>query len=188
MVESEARWQEWVMTTFECVETLWEPEWRTHHGLEIWSFYLPAWLDLRTDASEHLWMAVLATKRSELHTREGQHMTLFSMEVFAPSRGDRIPDANRMKLLLDQGILVVHSPQLNPHRLHDYSLEVFSDELDLINRIIDIIVNVDPDILVGWEVQATPWGYISFRGSQYGLDVAELMARAPTTLARSGTD
>ncbi|KAF8423160.1 hypothetical protein L210DRAFT_3668451 [Boletus edulis BED1] len=70
--------------------------------------------------------------------------------------------------LLDQGILVVHSPQLNPHRLHDYSLEVFSDELGLINRIIDIIVNVDPDILVGWEVQATPWGYISFRGSQYG--------------------
>ncbi|KAF8132988.1 hypothetical protein EV363DRAFT_1397888 [Boletus edulis] len=90
--------------------------------------------------------------------------------------------------LLDQGILVVHSPQLNPHRLHDYSLEVLSDELGLINRIIDLIVNVDPDILVGWEVQATPWGYISFRGSQYGLDVAELMARAPTTLARSGTD
>ncbi|KAF8132969.1 hypothetical protein EV363DRAFT_1397869 [Boletus edulis] len=142
MVESEARWEEWAMTTFEY---------------------------LRTDASEHL--------RSELHTREGQHMTLFSMEVFAPSRGDRMPDANRMKF-----------PQLNPHRLHDYSLEVFSDELDLINRIIDIIVNVDPDILVSWEVQATSWGYISFRGSQYGLDVAELMARVPTTLARSGTD
>ena len=28
MVESEARWEKWVMTTFESVEALWEPEWR----------------------------------------------------------------------------------------------------------------------------------------------------------------
>ncbi|KAF8443842.1 hypothetical protein L210DRAFT_3611257 [Boletus edulis BED1] len=156
----------------------------------------------RTQANIYGWQS-LPAKRSELNTREGQHMTLFSMEVFVASRGDRMPDANQDEIvalfyalgtddlhsgLLDQGILVVDSPQLNPHRLRDYSLEVFSDELDLINRIIDIIVGVDPDILVGWEVQAASWGYLSFRGSQYGLDVAELIARAPTTLARSGTD
>ena len=29
MVESEARWEKWVMTTFESVEALWESEWRT---------------------------------------------------------------------------------------------------------------------------------------------------------------
>ena len=29
MVESEPRWEVWVMTTFESVEALWEPEWRT---------------------------------------------------------------------------------------------------------------------------------------------------------------
>lgn len=29
MAESEARWEKWVMTTFESVEALWEPEWRT---------------------------------------------------------------------------------------------------------------------------------------------------------------
>ncbi|KAF8122364.1 hypothetical protein EV363DRAFT_1456535 [Boletus edulis] len=157
--------------------------------------------NLRTDASEHLWMAVLASEAFRTTTHEDQHMTLFSMEVFgmrgsyAQRKQDEIVTLlyalgtdDLHSRLLDQGILVVHSPQLNPHRLHDYSLEVFSDELGLINRIIDIIVNVDPDILVGWEVQAMPWGYISFRGSQYGLDVAELMARAPTTLARSGTD
>ncbi|KAF8122347.1 hypothetical protein EV363DRAFT_1404919 [Boletus edulis] len=97
-------------------------------------------------------------------------MTLFSMEVFEGIVCRRKQDEivtlhyalgtdNLHSRLLDQGILVVDSPQLNPHH-----------------------------ILVGWEVQATSWGYISFRGSQYGLDVAELMARAPTTLARSGTD
>ncbi|KAG6376575.1 hypothetical protein JVT61DRAFT_1553 [Boletus reticuloceps] len=156
----------------------------------------------RTQANIYGWQS-LPAKRSELNTREGQHMTLFSMEAFAPSKGDRMPDANQDEIialfyslgtddlhsgLLDQGILVVDSPQLNPHRLRDHSIEVLSDELDLINRIIDIIVGVDPDILVGWEVQTASWGYLSFPGSQYGLDVAELMARAPTTLARSGTD
>ncbi|KAG8221660.1 hypothetical protein J3R82DRAFT_1944 [Butyriboletus roseoflavus] len=145
----------------------------------------------------------LPAKRSELNTREGQHMTLFSMEIFAPSRGDRMPDANQDEIvalfyalgnddlhsgLLDQGILVVRNPQLDPRRLRGYSLEVLSDELELINRIIDIIIDVDPDILVGWEVQAASWGYLSSRGSQYGLDVPELIARAPTTLTRSGTD
>lgn len=29
MVETEARWEKWVMTTFESVEALWESEWRT---------------------------------------------------------------------------------------------------------------------------------------------------------------
>lgn len=70
--------------------------------------------------------------------------------------------------LLDQGILVVQNPQLDPRRLRGYSLEVLSDELELINRIIDIIADVDPDILVGWEVQAASWGYLNSRGSQYG--------------------
>ncbi|KAF8552653.1 hypothetical protein OG21DRAFT_1415745 [Imleria badia] len=145
----------------------------------------------------------LPAKRSELNTREGQHMTLFSIEVFAPSRGDRMPDANQDEIvalfyaigndnlhsgLLDQGILVVQNTQLDPRRLRGYSLEVLSDELELINRMIDIIIDVDPDILVGWEVQVASWGYLSSRGFQYGLDAAELMARAPSTLARSGTD
>ncbi|KAG9311253.1 hypothetical protein JVU11DRAFT_8337 [Chiua virens] len=145
----------------------------------------------------------LPQKRSELNTRDGQHMTLFSMEVFAPSRGDRKPDADQDEIsaifyvlgddnlhsgLLDQGILVVQNPQLDPRRLRDFSIEVLSDELELMNRIIDIIIDVDPDILVGWEVQAASWGYLSSRGFHYGLDVPELIARAPTTLVRSGTD
>ena len=74
--------------------------------------------------------------------------------------------------LLDQGILVVQNSQLDPRRLRGYSLEVLSDELELINRIIDIIVDVDPDILVGWEVQASSWGYLSSRGFHYGKVLA----------------
>lgn len=70
--------------------------------------------------------------------------------------------------LFEQGILVVQSPQLDPRRIRGYSVEVLSNELELINRVIDIVVDMDPDILVGWEVQAASWGYLSSRGSQYG--------------------
>lgn len=82
--------------------------------------------------------------------------------------------------LLDQGILVVQNPQLDPRRLRGYSLEVLSDELELINRIIDIIIDIDPDILVGWEVQAASWGYLSFRGFQYGKTLVALRCLADT--------
>lgn len=75
---------------------------------------------------------------------------------------------------LGQGILVVQNPQLDARRLRDYSLEVLSDELELINRLIDIIVDLDPDILVGWEVQAASWGYFNLRGSQYGRTFSTL--------------
>lgn len=86
--------------------------------------------------------------------------------------------------LLDQGILVVQNPQLDPRRLRGYSVEVLSDELELINRVIDIIVDLDPDILVGWEVQAASWGYLSSRGFQYGRTLASLRCRTDTRRTR----
>ncbi|KAF8429858.1 hypothetical protein L210DRAFT_3652049 [Boletus edulis BED1] len=110
----------------------------------------------RTQANIYGWQS-LPAKRSELNTHEGQHTTLFSTEVFGTvfllnpivTLFYALGTDDLHSGLLDQGILVVDSPQLNPHRLRDYSLEVLSDELDLINRIID---DVDPDILLGWEV------------------------------------
>lgn len=142
-------------------------------------------------------------------------MTLFSLELFgtlsptmhfhlalnscaAPSREDRMPDANQDEIvalfyavgnddlhsgLLDQGILVVQNPQLDPRRFRGYSLEAVSDELELINRIIDIVVDIDPDILVGWEVQASSWGYLNSRGSQYGR--APIPSRCCTDACRT---
>jgi DNA polymerase zeta len=33
-------------------------------------------------------------------------------------------------------------------------------ELDLINRLTDIVRKYDPDILAGYEVQSSSWGYV----------------------------
>lgn len=48
-------------------------------------------------------------------------------------------------------------------------LEILMNELDLLNRLMDLTVEIDPDILTGWEVQAGSWGYIEARGQTYGL-------------------
>jgi DNA polymerase zeta len=42
-------------------------------------------------------------------------------------------------------------------------------ELDLINRLTDIVREFDPDILSGYEVQSSSWGYIIERARlQFG--------------------
>ncbi|KAI6133072.1 hypothetical protein EDD16DRAFT_1529837 [Pisolithus croceorrhizus] len=129
------------------------------------------------------------------NNRRSQHMTLLSMEVFAPSRGNRLPDANVDEIAalcyafgsddLDsnlplQGILVLESEQTNPQRLRGFSMESFTSELDLINRLIDVVIELDPDIVLGWEVQVASWGYLHARGNYYGIDLAELISRAPS--------
>lgn len=131
------------------------------------------------------------------NNRRGQHMTLLSMEVFAPSRGDRLPDANVDEIAaifyafgsddldssLLQGILVLESERTNQQRLRGFSMQSFTSELDLINRLIDVVIELDPDIVLGWEVQVASWGYLHARGNYYGFDLAELIARAPSRLA-----
>lgn len=128
------------------------------------------------------------------NNRRDQHMTLLSMEVFAPSRGDRLPDANVDEIAaifyafgsddldssLLQGILVLESERTNRQRLRGFSMQSFTSELDLINRLIDVVIELDPDIVLGWEVQVASWGYLHARGNYYGFDLAELISRAPS--------
>lgn len=66
------------------------------------------------------------------------------------------------------GVVAVHDDRANPKRLRDHPIETVDTELELLNRITDIIVEFDPDILAGWEVQSASWGYCDARGKMYG--------------------
>jgi DNA polymerase zeta len=66
------------------------------------------------------------------------------------------------------GIIVVENGQLRPSRLRDFLVEVVDTELELLNKIVDVVVDLDPDVITGWEVQAASWGYLNLRGRQYG--------------------
>ena len=52
--------------------------------------------------------------------------------------------------------------------LGDPHLTVVSDELELINSVIDLVLDLDPDMIVGWEIQAASWGYLSARAGTFG--------------------
>lgn len=71
----------------------------------------------------------------------------------------------------ETGILVVEDAQVDARRIRDWTFETVYGELDLINRIIDIVQELDPDIIVGWDVQVASWGYLSARANTYGADI-----------------
>ncbi|KAH7911200.1 hypothetical protein BJ138DRAFT_951686 [Hygrophoropsis aurantiaca] len=146
---------------------------------------------------------ITTTGCPETTTREGHNMTLFSLETFAASRGSLLPDANIDKIsavfyslenndghlpIQHHGIVAVKHEQLEPQRLRPFPMEIVPDELELINRIVDIVIDLDPDILVGWEVQSSSWGYLNARGCFYGFDIGDLVSRAPSIKHAGGSD
>lgn len=77
-------------------------------------------------------------------------------------------DGRALNVACQTGIIVVESKQLHPSRLRDFLVEVVDTELELLNKIVDVVVDLDPDILIGWEIQAASWGYLNSRGQHYG--------------------
>ena len=60
-------------------------------------------------------------------------------------------------------------------------IEYETDELDLLNRMIDIVRELDPDILVGYEVHNGSWGYLIERARlKFEFDLASELSRAVT--------
>jgi DNA polymerase zeta len=68
----------------------------------------------------------------------------------------------------DVNCVFVESVNVNSSRMRDFDAEVVSSELDLLNRIADIVCDLDPDVILGWEVQTSSWGYLTARGRHYG--------------------
>ncbi|EKM61040.1 uncharacterized protein PHACADRAFT_204189 [Phanerochaete carnosa HHB-10118-sp] len=132
--------------------------------------------------------------------RDKGGMTALSIEVFAPSREDKLPDPGLDEAVAifyalydsncprvdhgtpfecETGVLLLENPQFDPLRLRDWRFESVESELDLINHVVDVVQDLDPDILVGWDVQAGSWSYLSARAGTYGLDFGEQISRAP---------
>ncbi|CAN7988516.1 unnamed protein product [Ixodes hexagonus] len=52
-------------------------------------------------------------------------------------------------------------------------------EMDLFDALVTLIRRWDPDILVGYEIQKSSWGYLLERGSYLRLDLASMISRVP---------
>lgn len=67
------------------------------------------------------------------------------------------------------GVIGLQNVQLDPRRIREFRPDFVDTELDLLNRVSDLVAELDPDILTGWEVQRASWGYLNLRAKQYGM-------------------
>ncbi|QRV90977.1 DNA polymerase family B [Ceratobasidium sp. AG-Ba] len=133
--------------------------------------------------------------------REKQMISALSVEIFACTRGELLPNPSEDGITClfycfsdaggdaedradyQTGCIVVSSIA-NPRWIPGYKTEVVETELDLLNSLVDMVRDWDPDILAGWQVQTLSWGYIDARGRNYGLEISEEMARVSNNHGR----
>ena len=148
-------------------------EYRHHHRPEILSQ-----IEGPSQKNKHVFkFSQKQTSTSVKH--ETQYMSIMSLEVHVNSRGDLVPDPAEDEIqcvfwtiegeenaATDRpriGLLCLSSEDGIAQRVAkqvSVEVEYEEDELDLINRIVDIIRQFDPDILTGYEVHNSSWGYL----------------------------
>jgi len=106
---------------------------------------------------------------------------------------------------LRKGVIIVGNALLGSRVLRDIPSQVVATELDLLNTVVDVLLDLDPDVVCGWEIQSSSWGYLGARGHKYGLcsrrqhvttmltkvaglDIEELMSRAPGRASSNNSD
>lgn len=66
------------------------------------------------------------------------------------------------------GFVVIDSPQIRNGRLglEGIPCHVVNSELELVNWVIDTVKAWDPDVLAGWELHNSSWGWLSARANE----------------------
>jgi DNA polymerase zeta len=128
---------------------------------------------------------------------ETQYMSILSLEVHVNSRGSLVPDPAEDEIqcifwciegeedAIDDhprlGILCLSEEDgIATQMAKQVSVEVEyeEDELELINRIVDIVRHFDPDIITGYEVHNGSWGYLIERARlKYEYNLCDEISR-----------
>ncbi|VFQ97794.1 unnamed protein product [Cuscuta campestris] len=124
----------------------------------------------------------------------GQQLTLLSIEVQAESRGDLRPDPRFDAISIV--ILVVcedDDPVADAYvLLHCNGLSVprnldalsgckvwdFCEEKHLFSKFVKIFSSIDPDVVMGWDIQGGSLGFLAERASHIGIDLLRKISRA----------
>ncbi|KAL6964779.1 DNA-directed DNA polymerase [Sarracenia purpurea var. burkii] len=127
---------------------------------------------------------------------EGQQLTLLSIEVQAESRGELRPDPrfdaiNVIVLVfqedndssLDVYVLLRSKSEYHQRNLDGLSgckILASSEEKYLFSHFMNIICSIDPDILMGWDIQGGSVGYLAERALHLGIGLLNGISRTPT--------
>lgn len=136
-------------------------------------------------------------RKSTSVSHETQYMSIMSLEVHVNSRGALVPDPAEDEIQCifwsvqgeenatterpRAGILCFSAENSIADRIAksiSVEVEYEEDELDLINRIVDIVRQFDPDILTGYEVHNGSWGYLIERARmKYEYNLCDEISR-----------
>ncbi|KAI0389573.1 DNA polymerase family B [Xylariaceae sp. FL0594] len=138
---------------------------------------------------------------------EAQYMSTMSLEVHVNTRGKLVPDPDEDQVQvifwcfksdenlatgdqassnIQSGIIVLSEDDYmarSIRRMTLNSIEVVeeSSELDVMIRIVEIVRTLDPDILTGYEVHGSSWGFLIERARvKYDYDLCDEFSRMKT--------
>eukprot|EP00850_Spirogloea_muscicola_P013421 SM000091S24579 [mRNA] locus=s91:158707:170125:- [translate_table: standard] len=142
-------------------------------------------------------------------TAAAQQVTVMSIEVQAESRGDLKPDPRYdaiacIALCVQDDRLVaeadfpayaclalvvdaqLHSsaPQKDRDAVSGCTVLYQPDEVTLLHRFSALVSDLDPDMLVGWEIQGASLGLIAERAANLGVPLIKLLSRTPPASTR----
>ncbi|KAL6880915.1 zeta catalytic subunit of dna polymerase [Trichoderma novae-zelandiae] len=134
---------------------------------------------------------------------EAQYMSIMSLEIHVNTRGNFVPNPEEDEIQCifwrwkddeatssatpdlpgssGSGVLVLSVDGALPRRIRSAvpdEVAAESSELDLLNRMIEIVRFYDPDILTGYEVHGSSWGYLIERARlKYDYDLCSEFSR-----------
>ncbi|KAG5327593.1 REV3L polymerase, partial [Pseudoatta argentina] len=143
-----------------------------------------------------------------------QYLTLLSLEVHAVTREDLLPDPQydfiaalfyaiyndaptdaKTNEQIEHAAIIVNSNSISArlNKIHSASARCpilyVATEQDAFNSLVKLIERHNPDILLGWEVEALSWGYVFQRAFYLGLNNFPLrISRVPHMQIYSKSD
>ena len=159
-------------------------------------------IDYATQKNKHGFKYSQNKKSSKVRF-ENQYMSVMSLEVHVNTRGSFVPNpeedeiccifwalqsdntpGNVNKHTSQSGVVVLLlNKELETRIRHQMSVDVLCEtsELDLINRMVDIVRYWDPDIITGYEVHGSSWGYLIERARfKFDYDLCDEFSRVKT--------
>ncbi|KAF0907731.1 hypothetical protein E2562_020477 [Oryza meyeriana var. granulata] len=135
--------------------------------------------------------------RDPASTGGGQHLTIISIEVLTESRGELRPDPrfdaiNVVSLAVEDDAdntievhVLIRGNNDSSHRRRNLDgvagcdVNVFPGERELLNHLSNAICSIDPDIIVGWEIQLGSLGFLAQRAAHLGIGLLKRISRTP---------
>ncbi|TYI16304.1 hypothetical protein ES332_A08G245600v1 [Gossypium tomentosum] len=126
----------------------------------------------------------------------GQQLTVLSLEVHTESRGDLRPDPrfdvinvialaiqNDNDYVTEVYVLLYSNTgfcQRSLDGISGFKVFVFDEEKHLFGQFMKVLCSLDPDILMGWDVQGSSLGFLAERASYLGIGLLNKISRTPS--------